>query len=72
MPGMTGFELHDHLTGSGKTIPTILITAFPKDVDRVRAMRTGVDCYLSKPFSEMDLISCIRSALAPPSPGNPG
>ena len=28
MPGMTGLELHDRLVGSGKVIPTILITAF--------------------------------------------
>jgi FixJ family two-component response regulator len=29
MPGMTGLELHRHLVASGKTIPTILITAYP-------------------------------------------
>jgi CheY-like chemotaxis protein len=29
MPGMTGLELHRHLSASGKPIPTILITAYP-------------------------------------------
>src|SRR5262245_10757912 len=50
MPGMTGLELHNRLAGSGNTIPTILITAFPNDADRARALRAGVVCYLAKPF----------------------
>jgi FixJ family two-component response regulator len=64
MPGMSGLELHDHLVGSGKHIPTILMTAFSKDADRDRALSSGVCCYLCKPFSETDLLSCVRQALA--------
>jgi FixJ family two-component response regulator len=71
MPGMSGLELHDHLIRSGRAVPTILITAFPKDADRALAMRTGVCCYLSKPFSETDLLSCIRSTIASPGAGAP-
>jgi FixJ family two-component response regulator len=60
MPGMGGFELYDRLLKAGRRIPTILITAFPKEADRARAGRIGVRCYLSKPFSEQDLLACIR------------
>jgi FixJ family two-component response regulator len=67
MPGMTGLELHDHLTKAGKNVPTILITAYPRAADRAKALRNGVHCYLAKPFSEIDLLSCIRSAI--PQPG---
>ena len=63
MPGMTGLELHDRLVASGKPIPTIVITAFPKDVDRKRARQAGVICYLAKPVEENELITCINSAL---------
>jgi FixJ family two-component response regulator len=63
LPGMTGLELHEHLVGSGRTVPIILITAFPDDKDRARALRAGVICYLTKPFNENDLLACIRSAL---------
>ena len=63
MPGMTGLELHHHLVSSGKTIPTILITAYPDDSVRERALGDGVVCYLSKPFDESDLLTCIRSSL---------
>jgi FixJ family two-component response regulator len=63
LPGMSGLELHEHLIESGRTVPIILITAFPDDKDRTRALRAGVTCYLTKPFNENDLLACIRSAL---------
>ena len=49
MPAMTGLELHRHLIEAGYTIPTILVTAYPDDVDRARALNDGVVCYLRKP-----------------------
>jgi FixJ family two-component response regulator len=64
MPGMTGLELHRHLVASGKTIPTVLITAHPDDDVRERGLQDGIIGYLSKPFSEDDLMACIRSSLA--------
>jgi FixJ family two-component response regulator len=63
LPGMTGLELYDHLVRSGKVVPTILITAFPDDRDRARALQAGVFCYLTKPFGENELLACIRLAL---------
>jgi FixJ family two-component response regulator len=64
MPGMTGLELYDRLVASGKRIPTIVITAFPKDGDQARALQVGVVCYLTKPFDDNQLATCIVSALA--------
>jgi FixJ family two-component response regulator len=63
MPGITGLELHNRLVTSGKPIPTILITAFPDERSRERALQAGVIGYLIKPFSEDDLLACIRSSL---------
>jgi FixJ family two-component response regulator len=63
MPGMSGLELYHRLVGSGKVIPTILITAFPNSKDRARALQAGVVCYLSKPFNESELPACIELAL---------
>jgi FixJ family two-component response regulator len=63
MPEMTGLELHDRQVKLGENIPTILITAFPNDRDRKWAARSGVICYLAKPFNDDDLFACIRSAL---------
>ena len=63
MPGMSGLELYDRLLASGLSIPTIMVTAFPKDADRARAQRVGIVCYLSKPFDESQIAECILSAL---------
>ena len=63
MPAMTGVELHRHLIEAGYTIPTILVTAYPDDVDRARALNDGVVCYLRKPVDEQHLIRCLHAAL---------
>jgi FixJ family two-component response regulator len=60
---MTGVELHEYLIEKGRAIPTILITAYPDDRVRTRAMDTGVLAYLIKPFSETDLTRYFRVAL---------
>ena len=69
MPAMTGVELYRHLIEAGYTIPTVLVTAHPDDVDRARALDDGVVCYLRKPVDEQRLIRCLRAALEPGEPG---
>jgi FixJ family two-component response regulator len=64
MPKMTGIELYRHLIDGGRAIPTILVTGYPNDVDRVGALNDGVVCYLRKPVDEEDLKGCLRAALA--------
>jgi FixJ family two-component response regulator len=61
--GSMSFGLRRHLSASGEPIPTILITAYPDNGVRERALSAGVIGYLSKPFEEDDLLACIRSAL---------
>ena len=64
MPGMTGLELHEHLKSSGKRIPTIIITAHPRELTRERASAAGISCLLVKPFTPDELLECVRRALA--------
>ena len=68
MPGMTGLELHKHLVDMGHRIPTILVTAYPDELTRNRALRDGVVCYVGKPVDDEHLEHCIRSALQSKSP----
>jgi FixJ family two-component response regulator len=63
MPTMTGVDLHQQLVASGRTIPVILITAYPDDNVRARALAAGVICYLSKTFDDDALLGFVRSAL---------
>jgi len=64
MPGMSGLELHEHLRGCGAGIPTIIITAYPRALQRERARKAGITCFLLKPFAPDELLECLRKALA--------
>jgi FixJ family two-component response regulator len=68
MPEMTGIELYQRLVDAGHAIPTILVTAYPNDVDRARALNDGVVCYLRKPVNDQRLIGCVRTAFASHGP----
>jgi FixJ family two-component response regulator len=63
MPEMTGLALYTALVDLGIQMPTILITAFPNNDERDRALDAGVSCYLTKPFKKGELIKCIHSTL---------
>ena len=63
MPGMTGIELYGRLIEAGRDIPTILVTAYPDEATRARALKDGVVCYLLKPFDDNDLMDCVRRAV---------
>lgn len=63
MPAMTGLELHRHLSDAGYAIPTILVTAYPDEDARARALRYGVICFLRKPIDDKRLVQCLRAAL---------
>jgi FixJ family two-component response regulator len=70
MPAMTGVELYRHLIEAGYTIPTILVTAYPDDVDRARVLNDGVVCYLRKPFDQQHLIRCLYATLRSGEPSD--
>jgi FixJ family two-component response regulator len=62
MPAMTGLELHRRLIEMGYAIPTILVTAYPDNDVRARALKDGVVGYLRKPIDEKRLMRCLRAA----------
>ena len=63
MPAMSGIELYRHFGDAGRAIPTILVTAYPNDAERARALNDGVVCYLRKPVDEEHLKRCLHAAL---------
>src|SRR5262249_7600211 len=70
MPVMTGIELYRHLVKTGRAIPTILMTAYPNELDRTSALTEGVICYLQKPIDQEDLIQCLDAALTTGEPSS--
>jgi two-component system, OmpR family, alkaline phosphatase synthesis response regulator PhoP len=55
MPYMDGFEVLKNLKADPATaeIPVIMLTAKAQDADVFRGWQSGVDCYLTKPFSRL-------------------
>ena len=63
MPGLSGAELQGYLLARGVTTPIIFVTAFPEAGLRKRVLDAGAVGFLSKPFEEQQLISCLKTAL---------
>jgi FixJ family two-component response regulator len=68
MPAMSGIELYRHLINAGHSIPTILVTAYPNDIDQARALNDGVVCYLRKPINDEHLMRCLCVAVSSGEP----
>ena len=65
MPGMDGFEVCAQIKArpKGSLLPVIMITALDRTIDRVRALDSGADDYMSKPVDRVELVARVRSAL---------
>jgi FixJ family two-component response regulator len=64
MPGLSGIELQSLLVAQARHMPIILVTAFPEERMRNRAMEAGALGFLSKPFESQTLIKLIDKAIA--------
>ena len=63
MPGLSGHELQRKLREMKCSIPIVFITGQGDDEVRARTLREGAAAFLAKPFSDVALLSAIRSAL---------
>lgn len=55
MPGNDGFQIAKALREISETLPIILLTARDSDEDFITGFQTGIDEYLTKPFSPVHL-----------------
>lgn len=62
MPGLSGLELQETLRSQGYCMPVIVITAYPNEKNRKRAIDGGAVGFLSKPFDEASLLNCLAAA----------
>jgi signal transduction histidine kinase/CheY-like chemotaxis protein len=65
MPQMDGYQLADVLKSSPQwmRIPLIMLTARADEEDRLKALKIGVDDYLTKPFSHKEIQVRIANLL---------
>jgi two-component system cell cycle response regulator len=63
MPDMDGFEVCEKLKSNPAThhIPVVMVTALDQPADRVRGLEAGADDFLTKPVTDVALISRVRS-----------
>jgi len=62
MPELDGFALQHALTAEGSQRPVIFLTGEGDIPTTVRAMRAGAVDFLTKPFSDVDLLAAISRA----------
>jgi len=63
MPDMDGFEVCRNLKSNPAThhIPVVMVTALDQPSDRVRGLEAGADDFLTKPVTDVALVSRVRS-----------
>lgn len=64
LPGLSGMDLQRELTALNRAFPIIFITGQGDIPTTVRAMKAGAVEFLTKPFSERELLDSIEQALA--------
>ena len=70
LPGLSGVEYARRLRAEKLTqdIPIIMLTARTEEEDKVRGLQSGVDDYITKPFSMRELMARIKALLRRAAP----
>lgn len=66
LPGMNGLKLCADVRAHGVAAPILMLTAKDGELDEAEALDTGVDDFLSKPFSYTVLLARVRALLRRP------
>lgn len=63
MPGMSGYELCRSLRKHPETekMPIIICTYKGQAIDKLWGMRQGANVYITKPFTQEELVRAVRS-----------
>jgi two-component system, chemotaxis family, response regulator PixH len=65
MPGMSGFELCRNLKKNEATqkVPVVVCTSKNQELDRLWGLKQGADVYITKPFTQEDLLRAVKSVI---------
>jgi two-component system OmpR family response regulator len=63
LPGRNGYELCERLREAGNWTPILMLTAKNGVDDEARALDTGADDFLAKPFAYVVLVARLRALL---------
>lgn len=68
LPDGTGFQVCDAIR-AGSQVPILFLTACDDEVNTVRALETGGDDYIAKPFRVRELLARMGAVLRRAAPG---
>jgi FixJ family two-component response regulator len=63
MPGMGGLRSQSYVASIGCAIPVIFMSGYSDESARARALESGAISFLTKPFSEGELLKGLLSAV---------
>lgn len=63
MPGESGLDLIRHVRENLKKTEVMMITGYPSIESAVQAVKTGAEEYLSKPFTDEELLAAVGRAI---------
>ncbi|MDT8328021.1 MAG: response regulator [Roseovarius sp.] len=67
LPGKSGFDILTEIRGDAAlgATPVLMLTARGQSKDREMAERAGVSQYMTKPFSNADVLAAVRALVTP-------
>jgi len=63
MPDISGLDVIKYITENYKDTEVIMITGFPTITTAVDAVKLGANDYLTKPFTDIELLTAVKKAL---------
>src|SRR5450432_1263846 len=63
LPDGSGFDLHGQIRQRATGIAVIILSSRDAEADRVAALETGADDYVTKPFSPREIVARVRAVL---------
>ncbi|QJF51664.1 response regulator transcription factor [Roseobacter ponti] len=65
LPGRSGFDILEELRGDAQTadLPVLMLTARGQSRDREMAEKAGVSRFMTKPFSNAEVLTAVRDLL---------
>jgi two-component system OmpR family response regulator len=63
LPGVDGLTVLARLRAAGSRVPVLVLTARDSSAEKVGALNTGADDYLTKPFTFAELLARIRALI---------
>jgi two-component system alkaline phosphatase synthesis response regulator PhoP len=63
LPEKDGFQILTEIRKTRNETPILCLTARGEEIDKVRALRSGADDYVTKPFGLMELLARVEAVL---------